>query len=82
VSIRGSERITSWVHQGGNGWMVELDNAFFGTFNPFREQISGSWLYYGGHYHLGEVYLNLRRGGRPVVELVPVGLIERVGIDR
>jgi alpha-N-arabinofuranosidase len=58
VSIRGSERITSWVHEGGTVWMVELDNAFFGTFNPFQETLSGSWLYYGGDHHLGDVYLN------------------------
>lgn len=41
VSIRGSERVTSWVNQGGMVWTVELDNSFFGTFNPFSEPLSG-----------------------------------------
>lgn len=41
VSVRGSERITDWVNQGGNVWMVELDNSFFGSFNPFTTTFTG-----------------------------------------
>jgi len=58
VSIRGSERITTWVDQGGNVWMVELSNTFFGSFNPFTSNLSGGWLNYGSECHRGEVYLN------------------------
>ncbi len=58
VSIRASEQITTWVKQDGNVWMVGLDNSFFGSFNPHKVQISGSWLYFGGENHLGDIYLN------------------------
>ena len=58
VSIRGSEQITSWKKHSGNVWVVELDNSFFGAFNPYKECVSGSWLYYGKENHLGDVYLN------------------------
>lgn len=42
VSIRGSERIATWVNEGGSVWMVELDNTFFRSFNPYQEKLSGS----------------------------------------
>ena len=58
VSIRASEQITTWVKQEGNLWMLELDNSFFGDFNPYRRTVSGSWLYYSNNDHLGDVYLN------------------------
>ena len=58
VSIRASEQITAWEKQDGNLWMVELDNSFFGDFNPYKERVSGSWLYYSNNDHLGDVYLN------------------------
>ena len=44
VSIRGSEQITSWVDQGNNIWMVELDTSFFKGYNPFAIPIIGAWL--------------------------------------
>lgn len=58
VSIRGSEKIEKWVKQEGNVWMVELDNSFFGDYNPYKINLSGSWLSYGKEHHVGEVYLN------------------------
>jgi alpha-L-arabinofuranosidase len=58
VSIRGSERIEKWVKLVGNVWKVELDNAFFGDYNPYNINLSGSWLSYGREHHVGEVYLN------------------------
>jgi len=58
VSIRASEQITTWVKQEGHVWMLELDNSFFGDFNPYRRKVSGSWLYYSNNDHLGDVYLN------------------------
>jgi len=57
VTIKGSEQITSWVDQGGV-WMVELSNAFFGSYNPYDRNVSGGWLTYGGWHHLGDVYLD------------------------
>ncbi|MCC5931518.1 MAG: right-handed parallel beta-helix repeat-containing protein [Cyclobacteriaceae bacterium] len=58
VSIRGSEQIEEWVIHEDNVWMVELDNAFFGNYNPYNINLSGSWLSYGSKHHVGEVYLN------------------------
>jgi len=58
VSIRGSEKVDTWTNLGNNVWMVELDDAFFGDYNPYDKQLSGSWLSYGHKHHLGEVFLN------------------------
>jgi alpha-N-arabinofuranosidase len=58
VFIKGSERITSWIHQSSGVWKVELPNSFFGDYNPYALNISGGWLNYGNWYHRGDVYLN------------------------
>jgi len=58
VLIKGSERITSWKHQDGGVWQVELPNSFFGDYNPYALNVSGGWLNYGKWYHRGDVYLN------------------------
>ena len=58
VLIKGSERITSWTHQDGGVWQVELPNSFFGDYNPYALNVSGGWLNYGKWYHRGDVYLN------------------------
>jgi len=58
VFIKGSERITSWIHQGGGVWQVELPHSFFGVYNPYALNVSGGWLNYGNWHHRGDVYLN------------------------
>ena len=58
VSLRGSERVTSWVDQGNGTWKVTITNSFFGGFNPFSINLSGSWLRQGKELHLGGVYLD------------------------
>jgi hypothetical protein len=58
VFIKGSERITSWTHQDGGVWRVELPNSFFGDYNPYALNVSGGWLNYGNWHHRGDVYLN------------------------
>ncbi|MEA3225932.1 MAG: right-handed parallel beta-helix repeat-containing protein [Planctomycetota bacterium] len=58
VVIKGSERITSWTHERGGVWKVELPNAFFGNYNPYALKLSGGWLNYGKWHHRGDVYLN------------------------
>jgi len=55
VSIRGSERITTWQDQGAGVWMVELDAAFFKGYNPFAIPVAGKWLRRSYH-RLGDVY--------------------------
>ena len=41
-------------------WVTNIDNDFFGDFNPYQEVINGDWLVNknGREHHLGEVYLN------------------------
>jgi alpha-N-arabinofuranosidase len=58
VLIKGSERITSWTHESGGVWKVELPNTFFGDYNPYALNVSGGWLNYGKWYRRGDVYLN------------------------
>src|ERR1700755_809752 len=35
VVIKGSERITDWVNEGGTVWKAVVGNAAFGDFNPY-----------------------------------------------
>jgi len=58
VFVKGSERITSWTHEGGGVWKAELPSAFFGDYNPYALELSGGWLNYGKWHHRGDVYLN------------------------
>lgn len=58
VLIKGSEQVTSWVHQEDGIWTVELPNRFFGDYNPYALNISGGWLLYGQWLHRGDVYLD------------------------
>ena len=58
VFLKGSERITSWVHIDNGVWVTEVTNTLFGDFNPFALNISGGWLEYGKWRHRGAVYLN------------------------
>jgi hypothetical protein len=61
VVIKGSERITDWVPDGGDVWKTTVGNAVFGDFNPYAEEIGGDWIVYAEgapRKHLGEVYLN------------------------
>ena len=58
ILIKGSERITSWTHQAGGVWKVELPKSLFGEYNPYALTVSGGWLNYGQWHHRGDVYLN------------------------
>lgn len=60
VAIKGSEQITEWRKVAGDVWVAELDNQFFGEFNPYAINVAGDWLNSGFGCHLGEVYLNDR----------------------
>jgi hypothetical protein len=63
VVVKGSERITGWVPDGGTVWRVAVPDTLFGDFNPFAEEIAGDWIVYpegAPHKHLGDVYLNGR----------------------
>lgn len=61
VEIKGSERITNWEPvEGQKGvWKVVLPNSFFGSYNPYIDEIYGDWFdNYGRVHHTGEVFLN------------------------
>ncbi len=64
VVIKGSERITGWEQVDGAVWRVRLPNAFFGTANPYAQEVGGDWIVYperdSPRKHLGEVYLEGR----------------------
>ena len=47
VIITGSEPVKGWTRVNDHTWKVTLPNSFFGTRNPFDEQLYGSW--YHGH---------------------------------
>lgn len=60
VVITGAEVITDWV-QDGDIWKTEIDNGFFGSFNPYAEPLCGDWLFEKDYtFHLGQVYLDGR----------------------
>ncbi|AOW10547.1 carbohydrate-binding protein [Flavobacterium gilvum] len=62
VVITGSELVKGWEKVQDNTWKLTLPNSFFGTTNPFDEQIYGSWYHGKGKpNHTGSVYLNGKR---------------------
>jgi len=68
VYLKGSEQIDGWTSDGSL-WKAVVANSQFGDFNPYSTKISGSYLTYGGDYHLGEVYLE----GEPFSEVLDKG---------
>ena len=60
VVIKGSERITGWEKEEGDVWKACVSNSIFGSYNPYRQEISGDWLVapWDKPVHAGDVYLN------------------------
>ena len=58
VVIKGSEQIDTWEQLDGTVWKVVIPNEFFGSYNPYKEEIFGDWIVDNKNRHLGEVYLN------------------------
>lgn len=54
VIIKGSERVKSWVKQGGSIWCAEIAESVFKGFNPFVIWINKETP----TAHLGNVYMN------------------------
>ncbi|AOW08578.1 carbohydrate-binding protein [Flavobacterium gilvum] len=62
VVITGSESVKGWEKVESDTWKLTLSNSFFGTNNPFEEQLYGSWYMGNGKpNHTGSVYLNGKR---------------------
>jgi alpha-L-arabinofuranosidase len=59
VVIKGSEVVEGWKASSEAVWSVEVENALFGQFHPYRETIRGHWFYDRGRgHHPGAVYLD------------------------
>ncbi len=70
--IKGSEVIRGWKQFASGVWKVTIPNTFFGSYNPYKDLISGDWFTDRGRpHHTGEVYLN----GKSLFE---TNLLERV----
>lgn len=59
VVIKGSEIIKNWKKYEGSVWKTVIPNSFFEDYNPYKDQLTGDWLYDSGMtHHTGEVFLN------------------------
>lgn len=60
VVIKGSEVITDWEALGNGVWKKVLPNSFFGSFNPYKDVLTGDWFRTPRNYpvHTGDVYIN------------------------
>ena len=58
--IKGSERVTGWVDQGGGVWRADLPDSFFGSAknNPYTLVAGGACINNKDGWHLGMVYLD------------------------
>lgn len=57
--ISGAEIVTGWERDKGDVWRAAVDNAIFGEYNPYSEEIFGDWYNCMGQaHHTGEVYMN------------------------
>lgn len=59
VAIKGSEIIKGWAKLEHDTWRVTLPNRFFGSFNPYADEIRGDWFNPKSRkHHTGAVYRN------------------------
>lgn len=57
--ISGAEIITGWEQEKNDVWKIVIDNALFGDYNPYADEIFGDWYDSMGQvHHTGEVYLD------------------------
>ena len=58
VAIKGSEVVKGWTKVNDAGkWKVAIPNSFFGSFNPYADEIRGDWFQPKGRkHHTGAVY--------------------------
>lgn len=60
VVIKGSEQVSGWQKVEGSVWKISLPNSFFGSFNPFKEELFGDWVVspLSPPLHLGDLYVD------------------------
>ena len=57
--ISGAEVLDGWQHWQGRVWRAQADNALFGSYNPYADEIFGDWYDgLGQTHHTGEVFWN------------------------
>ena len=57
--IKGSERVRGWERVENDAWRLSLPDAYFGGFNPFKDEIRGDWFQRTDRtLHTGAVYLD------------------------
>ncbi len=59
--ITGAEETHGWVRQDSGVWMLRVNNAAFGAYNPYTTLIKGDWYFGPFVRHTGAVYLNDRQ---------------------
>lgn len=62
AELKGSEVVKKWkADKRAKGvWVAVVDNALFGNYNPFNDELFGDWLWKpkGTVFHTADVYLN------------------------
>jgi len=58
--ITGAEPLTGWVQLDNGLWTARVNNAVFGSFNPYVVEVYGDWYFAPSVRHTGCVYLNDR----------------------
>lgn len=68
VTIKGSEVIKDWEQLRNGLWVKEIDDSFFGNYNPFKVELNGDWfekIFETDNLHAGMIFQN----NSPVLEL-------------
>lgn len=56
--ITGADSVDNWELYQGDVWKVEIENSYFGRYNPYTTIVFGDWLNQSTPVHTGEVFLN------------------------
>lgn len=56
--ITGAERLDGW-EKFENVWRVRIPNSFFGSYNPFTDEVRGDWFWSSEkNPHTGDIYID------------------------
>lgn len=79
--ITGAEPVTGWTHCEKGVWRATVDNALFGEYNPYADELFGDWYDgLGQTHHTGELFAD----GQPLDEAASLSALmeQRSGKDR
>lgn len=57
--ISGAEELRGWRPFQGDTYVIEIDAAIFGEYDPFETVIRGDWYYGKARLHTAELFINL-----------------------